>query len=236
MERRLFETRNKAQAAIMAGKVVVKNCPNPKAGSQVKEDAVVDILADAVPYVSRGGLKLAAALKAFNLKAANRIAVDVGASTGGFTDCLLQNGAAKVHAVDVGRAQLDQKLRDDPRVEDHQRIHARDITPDLFSDETPDLAVADVSFISLTHILGAVSRCLREPFEIVALIKPQFELEPKKVPKGVVREEAYRQEAINKVRAAGKELGLIERGLIESPAKGPKGNVEYLIYWVSGAC
>lgn len=229
VERGLFPTRAKAQAALMAGKVRVKGHERPKAGTPVAGDAAVEVLPDAVPYVSRGGLKLAAALDAFALDPAGRTAVDVGASTGGFTDCLLKRGARKVFAVDVGRAQLDARLRADPRVVNLERTHARDLAASLFGPDRPDLAVMDVSFISLTKVLPAVLAALARPCDVVALIKPQFELEPKKVPKGVARKEEHRREAIERVRAFAREAGLQERGFVESPAKGPKGNVEYLI-------
>ena len=232
VESGLFSTRSKAQAALMAGKVEVFGCPHPKAGSQVAEDAGIRVLPDAVPFVSRGGLKLAAALERFALNPTGRIAVDVGASTGGFTDCLLQRGAARVYAVDVGRGQLDARLRSDPRVVCMERTHAARLSPEMF-DPKPDLAVADVSFISVTKILPPLIACLKRPFEIVVLIKPQFELEPKKVPKGVVRSEEHRQEAVVRVRDAAKALRLAERGLMECPIKGPKGNVEFLCHLAS---
>lgn len=229
VERGLFPTRAKAQAAIMAGKVRVEGYPRPKAGLSLAEDAAVEVLADACPYVSRGGLKLAGALDAFGLDPAGRVAVDVGSSTGGFTDCLLQRGAACVHAVDVGHGQLDAKLRADARVRVYEGLHARDLTPALLEPK-PDLAVIDVSFISLTRVLAPVAACLKRPGDLVALIKPQFELEPKKVPKGIVRKPEYRDEAVAKVREAASSLGLAERGLIESPLHGAKGNVEFLIH------
>lgn len=234
VERGLFPTRAKAQAALMAGKVRVEGHDRPKAGTPVAEDVPVEILPDAVPYVSRGGLKLAAALDAFALDPAGRAAVDVGASTGGFTDCLLQRGARRVYAVDVGHGQLDARLRADPRVVSLERTHARDLAPSLFGPDRVDLAVIDVSFISLTKVLPAVLAALARPCDVVALIKPQFELEPRKVPKGVVRKEEHRQEAVGRVRAFARESGLEERGFVESPAKGPKGNVEYLIYLRAG--
>jgi len=232
VERGLFMTRTKAQAALMAGKVLVEGRSGPKPGMMVPADVRVSVLADAVPYVSRGGLKLAAALDAFKVRIEGRTAVDVGASTGGFTDCLLQRGARKVYAVDVGHGQLDAKLRADPRVVCLERTHARDMSPALFGEDAAllDLAVMDVSFISLTKVLPAVIACLRPRSKIVALIKPQFELEPKKVPKGVVRKEEYRREAVEKVRAFALGTAFRERGLMESPVKGPKGNVEFLWY------
>jgi 23S rRNA (cytidine1920-2'-O)/16S rRNA (cytidine1409-2'-O)-methyltransferase len=228
-----FPTRSKAQAAVMAGKIKVEGYEQPKAGLNLRPDAKIEILADAVPFVSRGGLKLQAALDAFKPQVKDRIALDVGASTGGFTDCLLQHGAQKIYAIDVGRAQLDVKLKEDPRVISMEQTHAKTLTPETFGDGQPDLVVMDVSFISITQILETVTCCLKKPFEIIALIKPQFELEAKKVPKGVVKEESHRQEAIERVRADAKRLGLKEQGLIESPAKGPKGNLEYLIWLAS---
>lgn len=229
VERGLFPTRAKAQAALLAGKVEVEGHPQPKAGTPVHPDARVAVKPDAVPYVSRGGLKLQAALDHFKLDCRGRTAIDVGSSTGGFTDCLLQRGAAKVYAVDVGTAQLDAKLRKDPRVVVMEQTHAARLTPGLFP-QKPDLAVVDVSFISATKILPALLPCLKRPAGLVVLVKPQFELEPKKTPKGVVRKEEHRQEALRKVRSASEALALSERGVLESPLKGPKGNVEYLLY------
>ncbi len=247
VDRGLYPTRSKAQAAIMAGKgrggrhpppqagsragsVRVAGHPRPKAGLELPEEASVEVVADACPYVSRGGLKLAGALDAFAVDPRGRVALDVGASTGGFTDCLLQRGALMVHAIDVGHGQLDAKLRADPRVVVREGLHARDLTPALLSPR-PDLVVVDVSFISLTKVLPPVVACLERPFDLVALIKPQFELEPKKTPKGIVRKPEHREEAVERVRAAARELGLKEKGLIESPLRGAKGNVELLIAW-----
>ncbi len=230
VDRGLFETRTKAQAALMAGKIRLHGTDIPKAGQSVTEDAKIEVLKDAVPFVSRGGLKLQAALDAFPIKVEGRTALDLGSSTGGFTDCLLQHGAAKVFAVDVGTAQLDDALRKDKRVVSLEKTHAKLLTPELLGGEAPDLLVADVSFISLTKVLESALAVLARPCELVLLVKPQFELEPKKVPRGVVREEAHRQEAIERVREAAKTLNLEEKGLIESPAKGPKGNIEYLLY------
>ena len=218
----------------MAGKVRLQGADRPKAGQSVSEDSSVEILKDAVPFVSRGGLKLQAALEAFPIKIQGRTALDLGASTGGFTDCLLQHGAAKVYAVDVGTAQLDQTLKNDPRVVSLEQTHAKNLTPALLDGAAPDLLVADVSFISLTKVLAPALAVLGRPCELIVLIKPQFELEPKKVPRGVVREEEHRKEAIERVRAAAKELKLQEEGLVVSPAKGPKGNIEYLLYLKGG--
>lgn len=228
VERGLFPTRAKAQAAIMAGQVLIKGKPALKAGAPVFSDAEFEI-AKPSPYVSRGGFKLQAALDAFGVSVAGRVCLDMGASTGGFTDCLLQKGAARVYALDVGTAQLDAKLRADGRVISREQTHARDIKPSQF-DPWPDLAVIDVSFISLTKVLPPVVSCLAPGFSIIALIKPQFELEPKKVPKGIVRDERWREEAVAKVRDAADKLGLKEYGVMESPLRGAKGNLEYLIH------
>lgn len=230
VERALFPTRTKAQAALMAGKVRVPGKDRPKAGDLVMRDCQVSVLADACPYVSRGGLKLAGALDAFRLAVAGRVALDLGASTGGFTDCLLQRGAAKVYAVDVGHGQLDARLRADPRVVNIEKTHARDLAPGSF-DPRPTLAVVDVSFISLTMVLVPLLACLTRPADVVALVKPQFELEPKKTPKGVVKDEAHRAEALARVRAAAAGLALVETGCVDSPVAGAKGNREFLVCW-----
>ena len=226
VERGLFETRAKAQAAIMAGQVRVEGQVDLKASREHPEDARLEVV-ERCPYVSRGGLKLEGGLKAFGVDPRGRTAVDVGASTGGFTDCLLQKGARRVFAVDVGHGQLDMKLRADPRVVVMERVNARNLEPGMF-DEAPDLGVADASFISLQKILPSLIRCLRPPFDIVALIKPQFELDAKKVPKGVVRQEAHRREAIESLLAFAKGLPVRSLGVVASPLTGPKGNVEYL--------
>ena len=228
VERGLFPTRPKAAAAVMAGAVIVDGRPETKAGTPIAEDADIE-LAAACPFVSRGGLKLQAALEAFPVKAQGRACLDVGASTGGFTDCLLQRGASKVYSVDVGHGRLEAKLRSDPRVVCREKTHARDLAADQF-DPKPDLAVIDVSFISLTKVLPHVAACLARPFDIVALIKPQFELGPKDAPKGVVRTEENRLKAVAIVAAGLPGLGLSQAGLLECPVHGPKGNVEYFLH------
>lgn len=226
----LFATRTKAQAALMAGKVRVPGKDRPKAGDLVPTGQLVSVLKDAVPFVSRGGLKLEAALAAFAVATEGRVCLDLGASTGGFTDCLLQRGAAKVYAVDVGHGQLDDRLRRDPRVVSREKTHARDLRPEAF-DPPPTLAVADVSFISLTAVLAPLLSCLARPADVVALIKPQFELDAKKTPKGIVRNPIHRAEALERVRAAAARLALEERGVLECPVAGAKGNVEWLVHW-----
>ncbi|MCR4294726.1 MAG: TlyA family RNA methyltransferase, partial [Elusimicrobia bacterium] len=163
-----------------------------------------------------------------SLAAEGRVCLDVGASTGGFTDCLLQAGASKVHAIDVGTAQLDSRLKKDPRVVSREQTHARLLQPGWF-DPKPDLAVMDVSFISSAQVLPFVIPCLAVPFEIVVLVKPQFEVGPKLAPRGVVRDPSVRLRAVDKIRAAAAGLGLVEAGLLESPVIGPKGNHEFLL-------
>ena len=231
VERGLFETRSKASAAVMAGLVLVDGKPAFKAGEAVAEESELSLKSDPCPYVSRGGLKLRAALDSFHMDVAGRACLDVGASTGGFTDCLLQAGAAKVYAVDVGTAQLHTKIKTDQRVVSRENTHAKHLDPEWFSPK-PSLAVVDVSFISLAQVLPFIIPCLVEPRELVVLVKPQFEVGPKLAPKGVVRDPAVRLQAVDKIRAAARALGLAERGLVESPAKGPKGNVEFLL-WLS---
>lgn len=228
VERGLFETRSKASAAVMAGLVLVDGKPAAKAGEAVAAESELSLKSDPCPYVSRGGLKLRAALDAFPIDVRERVCLDVGASTGGFTDCLLQAGAERIYAVDVGTAQLHSKLKDDPRVISRENTHAKLLRPEWF-DPKPTLAVMDVSFISSAQVLPFVLPCLAAPAELVVLVKPQFEVGPKLAPKGVVRDPAVRLQAVEKIKAAASALGLQDAGLIESPAKGPKGNVEFLL-------
>ena len=228
VERGLFATRAKAQAAVMAGLVLIDGKPAVKAGDAVGDDAELSLKSDPCPYVSRGGLKMKAALDAFALNVVDRVCLDVGASTGGFTDCLLQAGATKVYAIDVGTAQLHSRLRADPRVVSREKTHVRLLKPDWF-EPRPTLAVVDVSFISLTQVLPFIIACLDDPRELVVLIKPQFEVGPKLAPKGIVRDPAVRDQAVDKIRAAAAALDLSDLGTIESPLKGAKGNVEFLM-------
>ncbi|MDD5657966.1 MAG: TlyA family RNA methyltransferase [Elusimicrobia bacterium] len=229
VERGLFESRTKAQAAILAGEIEVDGRLAAKAGTPTEPDARLAVRTEANPFVSRGGLKLAAALDFFPIPVAGRVCLDLGASTGGFTDCLLARGAAKVYAVDVGTAQLHSRLRADARVISLEQTHARQMRPDMFAPR-PDLAVVDVSFISLTQVLPHVLPCLARPCDLLALVKPQFELGPKLAPKGVVRKPEHRALAVERVRAALPELGLRERGTLESPVHGPKGNIETFLW------
>ena len=229
--RGLAESREQARRLILAGAILVDGHALCKAGLRVPD--TVEIVCKAAPrFVGRGGEKLDAAFEAFGLNVAGCVCLDVGASTGGFTDCLLQHGAARVYAVDVGRAQLHDRLRRDPRVVVMDGVNARHLAPaDL--PETPSFAVLDVSFISLTKVLPAVTAILQPGSQGVALIKPQFEAGRRQVQRGgVVRDPAVREEVVQSVtRFAAAELGLAIRGVCPSPLKGPAGNVEFLFWF-----
>lgn len=225
--RGLAESREKARALIMAGAVLVDDEPATKPGRVVADDAVLRVRED-LPYVSRGGLKLVAALDSFGIDPAGLTAVDVGASTGGFTDCLLQRGAAHVIAVDVGYGQLAWKLRQDPRVTVVERTNVRNLQA-LPGEARVDLAVIDVSFIGLELVLPAVGRFLRPAGQAIALIKPQFEAGRSQVGKGgVVRDPAVHRAVLVRVLDWAATHGWAVRGLIRSPITGPKGNAEFL--------
>ena len=218
----------------MAGEVNVAGQQLSKAGAMVSADAEIT-LKEEPRFVSRGGLKLERAFEEFLIDVSSRVALDAGASTGGFTDCLLQHGARKVIAVDVGYGQLDWKLRNDKRVEVLERTNIRNLTPGMLS-EPPAFATFDLSFISLKKIFPAVIKCLQPGFEAVALIKPQFEVGRGKVGKGgVVRDEEVRAGVVADIQDFIIESGWEVRGVVESPVRGPKGNVEFLIYFVDGA-
>lgn len=230
-----FETKSKAQAAVMAGEVKVNGEKITKAGFQleVKDDTSFEI--NTMPFVSRGGFKLDKAVKTFSIDLKDKICLDAGASTGGFTDCMLQNGAKKVYAVDVGYAQLAWKLRNDERVVNIEKTNVRNCTLNQVYPEGADRAEfgsCDLSFISLTKTLPNIKALLRdENIEIVALIKPQFEAEREEVGKnGVIKEEKTHIKVINKIFDFIPEIGLFPKGLTYSPIKGPKGNIEYLLY------
>ena len=228
VERGLTESREKAQALIMAGEVLVNGQKAAKPGQPVPDDSRIEILARP-PYVSRGGLKLAGALHHFAIAVAGRTCLDIGASTGGFTDVLLQAGAVRVHAVDVGAGQLDWKLRTDPRVVVHEGINARALK---FEDigERVDFISCDVSFISVTLILPAAVPLLRPAGQMVILIKPQFEAGRGQVGKGgIVRDPAVHQAACERVARAVRQLGF-ETSMMESPILGAEGNKEFLLY------
>jgi 23S rRNA (cytidine1920-2'-O)/16S rRNA (cytidine1409-2'-O)-methyltransferase len=232
VEKGLAETRQKAQGLIMAGKVFVDGKRIDKAGHRVPVDATIKILDSSPKYVSRGGLKLEAALDHFGIKVEGRVVMDVGASTGGFTDCLLQRGAKKVLAVDVGWGQLHPKLRGDPRVEIMERCNVRYLRGEDLK-ERPQLATIDVSFISLRLVIPVVARVLAPgEGEILALVKPQFEVGRKEVGKGgVVREWHLHERVLEEVRELGISLGFEVSPPFPSPIKGPKGNQEYFLWF-----
>lgn len=232
--RGLFESRAKAQAAIMAGQILVNEQKIDKPGTQVTEDAKIRILGDKLPFVSRGGLKLAKALKIFPISVEGQVVADIGASTGGFTDCALQNGAAKVYAIDVGYGQLAWKLRNDERVVNMERTNVRYLKKEQLA-EMVDAATIDVAFISLDKVLPAVHKILKANGFVIALIKPQFEAGKENVgKKGVVRDPKVHEAVINNVISFAKNEGFGIAGLEFSPIKGPEGNIEYLLYLTLG--
>lgn len=230
VKRNLAESREKAKAVIMAGNVFVDGQREDKAGSAFAPDVSIEVRGHALPYVSRGGLKLEKALSVFDVNVSGKVCTDVGASTGGFTDCMLQNGAEKVYAIDVGRGQLDWKLRNDPRVVCMEKTNIRYVTPEDIG-EAVDFSSVDVSFISLTKVLGPIHGYLKEGGQVVALIKPQFEAGREKVgKKGVVRERSTHLEVIRKVMDFAMASGFDLLALDFSPIRGPEGNIEYLLH------
>lgn len=229
MERGLTPSRERAQALIMAGQVVVGEHTVDKAGQQVSVDSDIRIKGEILPFVSRGGLKLRKALDEFRIDVSGLVAIDVGASTGGFTDCLLQAGAEKVFAVDVGYGQLAWSLRQDPRVVSMEKTNIRNLLPEHL-DQVPVLAVIDASFISLAKVLLPTVNLIKPGGRIIALIKPQFEVGKGEVGKGgIVRDPAAHERAVEGVRQAALGLGLSVEGLCDSPIKGADGNREFLI-------
>jgi 23S rRNA (cytidine1920-2'-O)/16S rRNA (cytidine1409-2'-O)-methyltransferase len=236
VEKGLTQSRERAKALVMSGIVFVGGQKAEKAGMPFSPDSQVEIRGAHDKYVSRGGYKLEKALDFFDISPLGRTCLDCGASTGGFTDCLLQNGAAKVHAVDVGRAQLDWRLRTDPRVAVHERTNIRYVTPEQIGDII-GLAVIDVSFISLGLVLPAVRPLLGQKAEIVCLIKPQFEAGRDKVgKKGVVRERETHIEVLNEFIGNAEKALLYVRGITYSPIKGPEGNIEFLAWLGQDPC
>lgn len=223
-------SREKAKAVIMAGCVYVNGQKEDKAGSMFDSAAEIEVRGNTLRYVSRGGLKLEKAMKNFGAELEGKVCMDVGASTGGFTDCMLQNGAVKVYSIDVGHGQLDWRLRNDERVVCMEKTNIRYVTPEDIA-EPADFSSIDVSFISLTKVLLPVRNLLSPSGQIVCLIKPQFEAGREKVgKKGVVRDPAVHEEVIEKVIAYAKEQYLRPLALDFSPIKGPEGNIEYLLY------
>src|SRR3989338_7709436 len=256
VEKELFASRSKAQAAISAGQVYVNGQKSDKAGKLFSADARIEIKGNLCPYVSRGGVKLERALDEFRVEVKDKICLDIGASTGGFTDCLLQRGAAKVYAIDVGYGQLAWKLRQEERVVVVEKTNVRHLVPENFYSRYsfpacrlpagrqgkarpithyPALAVVDVSFISLAKVLPAVYSLLADKAEIIALIKPQFEAKREQVGKGgIVRSEEIRSEVVEKVKTEAKAVGFKVKGLIQSPITGADGNVEFLLLLTKG--
>jgi 23S rRNA (cytidine1920-2'-O)/16S rRNA (cytidine1409-2'-O)-methyltransferase len=227
VERGLAPSRERAQALILEGAVRVAGEPHSKAGEAIAVDASLEVVGGQQPFVSRGGLKLRRALDAFPIDPRSKVCLDVGASTGGFTDCLLQAGAERVYAVDVGYGQLDWKLRQDSRVVVMERTNIRYVTG---LPERPELATIDASFISLTKVLSPAGRLLASEPDVVALVKPQFEAGPKGAPRGVVRDPGVHRRVLATVLSHARELGWRARGLVPSPILGPAGNGEFLLW------
>jgi len=228
LERGIAGDIGRAQALILSGDVAVSGVNGAKAGSMLREDVLL-VMKEKNPFVSRGGLKLKAALDAFAIDVRGMICMDIGASTGGFTDCLIQSGALKVYAVDVGTGLLDSRLRSDQRVEVLEGINFRNFTKKCLIGHI-EFVTIDVSFISLELILVPAVRCLSANGQIVALVKPQFESLPSETVKGVVKDETVRSRTIEKIKTCAGNCGLKLRGEIDSPLKGPKGNVEHFLW------
>lgn len=230
VKKNLAESREKAKAVIMAGIVYVDDQKEDKAGSMFEETAKIEVRGSTLKYVSRGGLKLEKAMTHFGVTLDQKICMDVGASTGGFTDCMLQNGAVKVYSVDVGHGQLAWKLRNDPRVVCMEKTNIRYVTPEEIPDKIQFVSI-DVSFISLTKVLGPVKALMEPDGQVVCLIKPQFEAGREKVgKKGVIRERSVHLEVIRMVAAFAGSIGFEALHLEFSPIKGPEGNIEYLLH------
>ena len=226
----LAESREKAKVIIMSGQVFVNNQREDKPGQSFNDDCIIEVHGNTLKYVSRGGLKLEKAMNNFDVTLSGKVCMDIGSSTGGFTDCMLQNGAVKVYSVDVGHGQLDWKLRNDDRVVCMEGTNARYLTREDI-DDTIDFASCDVSFISLTKILPAIHEILSENGEMVCLIKPQFEAGKDKVGKnGVVRDKKVHEEVVRNIIEFTNNSGFLVLNLDYSPIKGPKGNIEYLMH------
>ncbi|GGA22488.1 TlyA family RNA methyltransferase [Paenibacillus physcomitrellae] len=231
VEQGFFESREKAKTAIMAGLVYDEHGRVEKAGTKLPRTAALKVKGAVHPYVSRGGLKLEKAIKQFEIPLTNRTMLDIGSSTGGFTDCALQHGASYVYAIDVGYNQLDWSLRNDERVNVKERTNFRYMTPEDLDGPEPDFASIDVSFISLRIILPPLKQLLKRPADIVALIKPQFEAGREKVGKsGVVRDSKVHEEVLLQVLSFAEELGFLIKGLTFSPITGGEGNIEFLAH------
>lgn len=233
VEHNFFATKSKAQAAIMAGDVKVNDVVITKAGYQIVYSSSLNIEIKTMPYVSRGGFKIEKAINIFDINLEGKICLDAGASTGGFTDCMLQNGAKRVFAVDVGYNQLAWKLINDSRVKNIEKVNIKNaVVEDIYSenDELADFCSIDVSFISITKILNNIKLLLKKDFEIVSLIKPQFEAGKNDVGNGVIKDEAIHLKILTEIVDFFDKNGFILNQLTYSPIKGPKGNIEYLAY------
>ncbi|MBQ6495578.1 MAG: TlyA family RNA methyltransferase [Firmicutes bacterium] len=236
VEQGLFPSREKAKASIMAGLVYVDDIRVDKPGTPVSETAKITVREDLCPYVSRGGLKLEKALISFDFSLDGLAAVDIGASTGGFTDCMLQNGASHVYCIDVGYGQLDWKLRNDPRVTNMEKCNVRYLDPETIHHEIGFISI-DVSFISLKLVFPVAAGILQEDGSLVCLVKPQFEAGREQVgKKGIVRDPKVHEEVIRNVISYGEENGLFAHGLTFSPVTGTKGNIEYLLFMKKKKC
>ena len=238
VDRRLAASRERAQALILAGKVLVDEQKLDKAGAQVADDVAIRLLGEDLKYVSRGGLKLERAIEHWHIDVTGKVCLDVGASTGGFTDCLLQHGAARVIAIDTGYGQMDFKLRQDPRVRLVEKVNARYVTSEVIG-EMVDLIVIDVAFVSVTLVLPAVVSAAFPPGEersgryVVVLVKPQFEAGREFIGKGgIVRDEAVQLEAVEKIKKALLDLGCARTNVIDSPILGAEGNREFLLWGI----
>jgi len=230
VDKGLVSSRERAKALIMKGKVFVDGKICTKPGTMVSSDRDIILKGEEIPYVSRGGLKLEAAIKYFNINLQDKIAMDVGASTGGFTDCMLKYGAKKIYCIDVGYGQLAWSIRSDPRVVVLERTNIRYLKREAIPDEI-DIATVDVSFISLTKVLPRVYEFLKNGGEVLSLVKPQFEVGPEEVGSGgIVRDEKKRLKAVQDIMNAAREIGFHVLGSFRSPVKGQKGNVEYFLY------
>lgn len=226
----LSASREKAKATVMAGIVFVGGQRVDKPGTELPEDTVIELKGEILPFVSRGGLKLAKAVQTFSLEFKDLVVADIGSSTGGFTDCVLQNGAKRVYAVDVGYGQLDWKLRTDPRVVSMERVNARYLTKESLPEQV-DWVVSDVAFISITKIFSAMLTILKEDGHVLSLIKPQFEAGREHVgKKGVVRDVLVHKQVLETVLSQAENVGFQVLGLDYSPIRGPEGNIEYLVW------
>ena len=229
VKRGLAESREKAKAIIMSGIVYVDGQKEDKAGQTFAEEVNIEVRGSTLKYVSRGGLKLEKAMECFDVSVENKVCMDIGASSGGFTDCMLQNGATKVYAVDVGHGQLAWKLRNDERVVSIEEMHIKDLKEEDINNEKVDFIVIDVSFISLTKVIPYFKKFLAKTGKIVMLVKPQFEVGREKIGRnGIVENEEYHDEAIKKIISFSKECGYELIGVEDSPIRGAKGNKEFL--------